>query len=31
LQRRFAPAMPLAVRDAKYERWKRAVAATMAF
>jgi glycerol kinase len=31
LQRRFAPAMPNSVRDMKYERWKRAVAATMAF
>jgi glycerol kinase len=31
LQRRFAPAMPNALRDTKYERWKRAVAATMAF
>ena len=31
LERRFDPAMPLGVRDAKYARWKRAVAATMAF
>ncbi|MBC7736222.1 MAG: glycerol kinase GlpK [Candidatus Saccharibacteria bacterium] len=31
LERRFSPAMPQAVRDAKYDRWKRAVAATMAF
>jgi glycerol kinase len=31
LERRFAPAMSVQVRDAKYARWKRAVAATMAF
>ena len=31
LERRFAPAMAATVRDAKYARWKRAVAATMAF
>ena len=31
LERRFAPSMSEAVRDAKYDRWKRAVAATMAF
>jgi glycerol kinase len=31
LERRFAPAMSAEVRDAKYARWKRAVAATMAF
>ena len=31
LERRFAPAMATTVRDAKYARWKRAVAATMAF
>ncbi|MEO8243300.1 MAG: glycerol kinase GlpK [bacterium] len=31
LERRFEPQMTLAMRDAKYARWKRAVAATMAF
>ncbi len=31
LERRFQPVMPVAERDAKYARWKRAVAATMAF
>jgi glycerol kinase len=31
LQRRFQPTMAVATRDAKYARWKRAVAATMAF
>ena len=31
LQRRFQPVMAVAARDAKYARWKRAVAATMAF
>ncbi len=31
LERRFSPAMPKAERDAKYARWQRAVAATMAF
>ena len=31
LERRFMPQMPVAERDAKYARWKRAVAATMAF
>ena len=31
LERRFAPAMGAAERDAKYARWQRAVAATMAF
>jgi glycerol kinase len=30
LDRRFAPAMDDATRDARYARWKRAVAATMA-
>jgi glycerol kinase len=30
LDRRFAPAMAAGTRDAKYARWKRAVAATMA-
>lgn len=30
LERRFTPAMDLATRDAKYARWGRAVAATMA-
>ncbi len=30
LERRFTPAMDLATRDAKYTRWRRAVAATMA-
>ncbi len=30
LDRRFEPAMEAAVRDAKYARWKKAVAATMA-
>ena len=30
LQRRFSPAMDPAMRDAKYARWGRAVAATMA-
>lgn len=30
LERRFTPAMDLAARDAKYARWGRAVAATMA-
>ncbi|MDQ1847400.1 glycerol kinase GlpK [Gemmobacter fulvus] len=29
LERRFAPAMDVAVRDGKYARWGRAVAATM--
>ncbi len=29
LQKRFEPAMPAAVRDAKYARWGRAVQATM--
>ncbi len=29
LERRFEPVMPEAVRDAKYARWKRAVAATL--
>ncbi len=31
LERRFSPAMAPDTRDAKYARWKRAVAATMAF
>jgi glycerol kinase len=31
LERRFEPMMAVADRDAKYARWKRAVAATMAF
>ncbi len=31
LERRFVPAMAGAERDARYARWKRAVAATMAF
>ena len=31
LERRFVPAMSAADRDAKYARWKRAVAATRAF
>ena len=31
LERRFEPAMARAERDAKYARWQRAVAATMAF
>ncbi|HMO70633.1 MAG TPA: glycerol kinase GlpK [Paracoccaceae bacterium] len=31
LDRRFAPAMEEAAREARYARWKRAVAATMAF
>jgi glycerol kinase len=31
LDRRFAPAMDAATRDAKYARWGRAVASTMAF
>jgi len=31
LERRFDPAMPEAERSAKYARWQRAVAATMAF
>jgi glycerol kinase len=31
LERRFDPAMPEAERSAKYTRWQRAVAATMAF
>ena len=30
LERRFVPAMPSATREAKYARWGRAVAATMA-
>ena len=30
LERRFAPAMPSATREAKYARWGRAVSATMA-
>ncbi len=30
LDRRFSPAMDAATRDARYARWKRAVAATMA-
>jgi glycerol kinase len=30
LDRRFAPDMDAATRDARYARWKRAVAATMA-
>jgi glycerol kinase len=30
LDRRFAPAMDEATRDARYARWGRAVAATMA-
>ena len=30
LERRFTPAMDPATRDAKYARWGRAVAATMA-
>ena len=30
LERRFTPAMDLATRDARYNRWRRAVAATMA-
>jgi glycerol kinase len=29
LERRFAPAMDAAARDARYARWQRAVAATM--
>ena len=31
LERRFEPAMTVGEREAKYARWKRAVAATMAF
>ena len=31
LQHRFQPGMAVATRDAKYARWQRAVAATMAF
>ena len=31
LERRFAPTMATDARDAKYARWQRAVAATMAF
>ena len=31
LERRFEPAMAVGEREAKYARWKRAVAATMAF
>ena len=31
LERRFEPAMAAGARDAKYARWQRAVAATLAF
>jgi glycerol kinase len=31
LERRFTPVVDIATRDAKYARWRRAVAATMAF
>jgi glycerol kinase len=31
LERRFQPQMDAATRTAKYARWQRAVAATMAF
>ncbi|MBC7478744.1 MAG: glycerol kinase, partial [Pseudorhodobacter sp.] len=31
LERRFTPQMPQTIRDAKYARWQRAVAATLAF
>ncbi|MGA0778093.1 MAG: glycerol kinase, partial [Gemmobacter sp.] len=30
LERRFSPAMDAKMREAKYARWQRAVAATMA-